>query len=110
MTRQQRHAQKTKSGVVVVNTCMAPRYSRAGGGGERGEELAGAAGAEAPAHRGGDHHQRGEAERGEDPEAGERVPVSAVAEPGQERSERRLVDVAERRCCPADRKYSSSRT
>ena len=94
-TRYSVTAQNTKSGVVVVSSCMAPRYSRAGGGGERGEHLAGPARAEHPAHRRGRAAPGRPGQRGQHPEPDQRVAGQHGRQPGQQRGERRLVDVAE---------------
>ena len=100
MTSSSVAAQNTKSGVVVVSSCMAPRYS---------PQVAAASAASSwpvrpapsrPAHHRRHHHQRAEGQRGQDPEAGEGVPGQRRAEPGQQRGQRRLVHVAERQVLP----------
>ena len=68
---------------------------------ERGEELAGPARAEQAAHRGGEHHQGGEAERGHHPEPDQGVAGQHRGQAGYQRGEGRLVDVTERQVMPA---------
>ena len=75
MTSSSVTAQHTKSGVVVVSSCMAPEVLAAGRRGERGEQLPGPARAEHPAHHGGHHDQRGEPERGQHPQRDQGVPA-----------------------------------
>ena len=74
MTSSRIDAQNTKSGVVVVSSCMAPRYSRAGRGRERGEQLAGPARAEAAGSSPpSSPPARPRQSAGSDPEAGQRA-------------------------------------
>jgi hypothetical protein len=63
--------------------------------GERGEKLPGPARPEHPAHRGGGHDQRGERERGHHPQRDQGVPAGDRGEPGQQRGQRWLIDIAE---------------
>jgi hypothetical protein len=68
-----------------------------GRGGQRGEDLAGGAGAEQAAHRGGQRDQRGHHQRRDQAQGEQRVARHGGGEAGQQRGEGRLVDVAERR-------------
>ena len=109
--RQQHQAQATKSSRVVVSSCIAPRYSRAARGRERGQQLAAAPGPERPRHRGGQQHQRRQPERGQRPQADQRVRRSAARRAGRAAGSATAGPRSPQRDGrPAARKYSSSRT
>ena len=100
MTSSSVAAQNTKSGVVVVSSCMAPRYSAQVAAASAASSWPVRPAPSRPLIIGRHHHQRAEGQRGQDPEAGQGVPGQHRAEPGQQRGQRRLVDVAERRVLP----------
>src|SRR6202000_1161535 len=67
----------------------------AGRGGQRGQDLTGPARAHAAAHSRVGQDQRAQGQPGHHPETDQVVAGGQLAEPGQQRGQRRLVDVAE---------------